>query len=116
VPGTTYLAEAVYPENRIVVRYGTAELVMLAAYLEDGSEMPFDALADTAGRLGWRIARRHAFASFSALVEHTRALPRSEEGYVIRFSDGLRLKLKGDEYRRIHALISRCTPLAMWED
>src|SRR5262245_6818820 len=32
--GTTYLAEAVYPENRIVVRYVEAELVMLAAYDE----------------------------------------------------------------------------------
>src|SRR5262249_61017019 len=60
-------------------------------------------------------ARRHPFGSFSDLVEHARGLPRSEEGFVIRFSDGLRLKLKGDEYKRIHALISRCTPLAMWE-
>ena len=29
--------------------------------------------------------------------------------------DGTRLKIKGDEYRRIHALISRVTPLAIWE-
>jgi RNA ligase len=25
------------------------------------------------------------------------------------------LKVKGSEYQRIHSLISRCTPLAMWE-
>jgi RNA ligase len=115
VPGATYLAEAVYPENRIVVRYSKPELVLLAAYLEDGTEVPFDALAETAAALGWRVARRHAFASFSALAEHARGLPKTEEGFVIRFVDGLRLKLKGDEYKRIHALISRCTPLAMWE-
>ena len=30
--GTTYLAEAVYAENRIVVRYDQDELVLLAAY------------------------------------------------------------------------------------
>src|SRR5262249_3683870 len=95
VPGATYLAEAVYPESRIVVRYDKPELILLGAYLEDGTEVPFDALADTAERLGWRIARRHAFASFSALAEHTRGLPKTEEGFVIRFSDGLRLKLKG---------------------
>jgi RNA ligase len=115
VPGATYLAEAVYPENRIVIRYGKPELVLLAAYLEDGTEVPFDALGETADALGWRVARRHAFDSFSALVEHARGLPKTEEGFVIRFIDGLRLKLKGDEYKRIHALISRCTPLAMWE-
>ena len=98
-----------------MVRYSKPELVLLAAYLEDGTEVPFDALTETAKALGWRAARRHAFESFSELVEHARGLPKTEEGFVIRFIDGLRLKLKGDEYRRIHALISRCTPLAMWE-
>jgi RNA ligase len=77
--------------------------------------VPFDGLGATADPLGWPVARRHAFASFSELVEHARGLPKTEEGFVIRFVDGLRLKLKGDEYKRIHALISRCTPLAMWE-
>ena len=115
VPGSTYLVEAVYPENRIVVRYDTAELVLLAAYREDGVEMNIDDLNVVAARLDWRIARRHAFTSFADLVEHAKLLPKTEEGFVIRFSDGLRLKVKGNEYQRIHALISRCTPLAMWE-
>ena len=115
VPGTTYLVEAVYPENRIVVRYDTAELVLLAAYREDGAELNVADLSEVAARLDWRVAKRHAFASFADLFEHAKLLPKSEEGFVIRFSDGLRLKVKGSEYQRIHALISRCTPLAMWE-
>ena len=115
VPGDTYLVEAVYPENRIVVRYDRAELVLLAAYREDGSEFTFDALQDMAEGAGLRASKRYPFASFSDLVEHSRLLPSTEEGFVIRFSDGLRLKLKGAEYRRIHALISGCTPLALWE-
>jgi RNA ligase len=114
-PETTYLIEAVYPENRIVVHYDRAEMVILSAYAADGSEVNFDALSALADRLGWRAANRYPFASFSELVEHARLLPATEEGFVIRFSDGLRLKLKGDEYRRIHSLISRCTPLAIWE-
>lgn len=115
VPGSTYLVEAVYPENRIVVHYDRPELVLLAGYREDGTELPFDALCGLADCAGWRAAKRHAFSSFADLINHARLLPATEEGFVIRFSDGLRLKLKGDEYRRIHALISRCTPLAMWE-
>jgi RNA ligase len=115
VPGTTYLTEAVYPENRIVVRYEAAELVLLAAYREDGSELHVDELSEVAAGLGWRIATRHAFTSFADLVEHARGLPKTEEGFVVRFNDGLRLKIKGSEYQRIHALISRCTPLALWE-
>ena len=49
------------------------------------------------------------------LMAHAKQLPRSQEGFVLRFANGLRLKVKGDEYKRIHALISRVTPLAMWE-
>jgi RNA ligase len=113
--GTTYLAEAVYPENRIVVHYAKAELVLLAAYRDDGHELTFDELNDVGSRVGWRVARRHAFSSMSDLIAHAKSLPATEEGFVIRFADGSRLKLKGDEYRRIHSLISRCTPLAMWE-
>lgn len=114
-PSNTYLAEAVYPENRIVVHYPKAELVLLSAYCSDGSEMSYADLADIGAKLGWRVAKRHDFTSFVDLIEHARALPATEEGFVIRFENGLRLKLKGDEYKRIHSLISRCTPLAMWE-
>jgi RNA ligase len=115
IPGTTYLVEAVYPENRIVVRYDIAEMVLLGAYRQDGSEMNVDDLGEVAAQLDWRVARRHAFNSFVDLVEQAKLLPKTEEGFVIRFSDGLRLKVKGSEYQRIHSLISRCTPLATWE-
>jgi putative RNA ligase len=91
------------------------ELVLLAAYREDGAEMDVNDLSQVASRLGWRVAKRHAFASFADLVEHAKLLPMTEEGFVIRFSDGHRLKVKGSEYQRIHSLISRCTPLAMWD-
>ncbi|WP_428394641.1 RNA ligase [Lichenicoccus sp.] len=114
-PGTTYLFEAVYPENRIVIRYAEPALVMLAAYDDEGRELTHDAVLATAASLGWRAARRQAFASMSAMASHAAMLGCHDEGFVIRFSNGLRLKLKGAEYRRIHALISRCTPLAMWE-
>lgn len=114
-PGVTYLAEAVYPENRIVVHYREAGLIMLAAYDAEGFELPHEAVEETAGHLGWRAARRTPFPSLAALIEHARALPAQEEGYVLRFADGTRLKAKGDAYRRIHALVSNCTPLALWE-
>lgn len=112
---TTYLAEAIYPENRIVVHYSETGLVLLGAYQGDGSELNFDELAQVADRLGWRTARRHAFAAVSELLAIAGELPASQEGFVIRFSNGLRLKVKGDEYCRIHRMVSRLTPLAMWE-
>nr|GFB62873.1 hypothetical protein [Tanacetum cinerariifolium] len=65
--------------------------------------------------LTWRLAERYHYDSFTALVAEAHRLPASREGFVIRFANGLRLKIKGAEYRRIHALISHCTPLALWD-
>jgi RNA ligase len=115
IPGTTYLAEAVYSENRIVVRYATDELVLLAAYDATGVELDYGELQQVAAAVGWRVAVRHAYADFAALIAQAATLPATAEGFVVRFSDGHRLKIKGAEYRRIHSLISRCTPLALWE-
>ncbi|WP_245449663.1 T4 RnlA family RNA ligase [Rhizobium leguminosarum] len=114
-PDTTYLFEAVYPENRIVVRYAEPAMVMLAAYHASGLEVTYDEVRTTSQALGWRAAERHEFGNMADMMLHTATLPRNNEGFVVRFTDGLRLKLKGSEYRRIHALISRCTPLALWE-
>jgi RNA ligase len=113
--GTTYLAEAIYAQNRIVVRYAEDAMVMLAAYDEAGAELSYASLCETADRLGWRMAKRHAYDSVLQLLLEAKDLPADEEGFVVRFNDGLRLKIKGAEYRRIHALISRITPLAMRE-
>ena len=115
IPGSTYLFEAIYPENRIVVRYAESALILLSAFDAAGRELHYDEVLATAGALGWRAARRRAFTTVSEMVSHAATLPRDDEGFVIRFENGLRLKLKGAEYRRIHALISRCTPLAICE-
>lgn len=107
--------EIVYPANRIVIPYDFEGLVLLSAYAEDGSELPRGALESAAAVTGMRITRTISCESFAALMEVTKALPSFEEGFVLRFSNGLRLKLKGDAYCRLHRLISHCTPLALWE-
>jgi RNA ligase len=112
---TTYLAEAIYPENQIVVAYQEVGLILLAAYDGAGIDLEYATIEATAGALRWRCARRHHFESAAQLVAHAANLPRSEEGFVVRFENGLRLKLKGAEYRRLHALISGITPLAIYD-
>ena len=114
-PGCTYLLEATYPENRIVVLYSRPALVFLAAYDAEGIEMDHAALTDLGAALGWPVAKRYSFASVADMIDRAALLPASEEGFVARWADGTRLKIKGAEYRRIHSLISRITPLAVWE-
>ena len=51
----------------------------------------------------------------NSILKKAETLDLSEEGYVIRFKSGIRLKIKGDEYVRVHKIISFATPLALWE-
>lgn len=110
----TFLAEAIYPENRIVINYGDrSELVLLGLIdIESGEELN----RVSALRNNWSIPKKHTPESFSKLLEETKALPGNQEGYVVRYASGNRIKIKGDEYCRIHRLISRVTPLALWEN
>lgn len=113
--GTTYLAEATYPENRIVVRHTEEALRLLAAYAADGTELAFADVIAAGTSIGLDTVARVAFATIPELLIRAKHLPKSSEGYVIRFSNSHRLKVKGDEYRRIHALISGLSPLSVWQ-
>jgi RNA ligase len=114
-PGTTYLFEAIYPQNRIVIQYGHTALVLLGAYAETGEEYPYDKLLTVGKALGWPVAKRYPVAAISDLLAQAKSLPANEEGWVLRFANGHRLKVKGEEYLRIHRMISRLTPLSVWE-
>jgi len=111
----TYLCEAIYPENRIVISYERSGLVLLAAYNGDGSEVSYGMLQGWGETLGWPVVQRHHYFTVSKLLAMTKTLPATQEGFVLRFRSGLRVKVKGDEYCRIHRLVSRVTPLAVWE-
>lgn len=119
VPGTTYCCEAIYPENRIVVSYAPEHtgLWLLAAYDSDGRELSYEELytVSAATRYKLRLVPRRPFVSIAELLERARTLPPDEEGWVLRFASGLRLKLKGDAYLAIHRAVSRLTPLTVWE-
>lgn len=119
VPGTTYLAEAIYPENRIVIQYPPEHegLWLLAAYDEGGRELSYEELNAVAAatRFRMKIVPRRAVASITELIERAKELPPTEEGWVLRFASGHRVKLKGDAYLAIHRAVSRLTPLSVWE-
>ena len=115
VPGVTYLVEIIYCQNRIVIPYDFEGLVLIGAYDEMGREFTREQLADAGARANLRLVESHAYASLDELLAICRSLPRDREGFVVRFRGGLRIKLKGEQYCRLHKLISRCTPLALWD-
>ena len=111
----TYLAEIVYPENKVVVSYDYEGLVLLAVYDSYGLEYTPDLLKSESQYLGLKMAKVYQFETLDEILALAKTLSHNEEGFVVKFGNGVRLKIKGDEYVRIHRLISRVTPLAVWE-
>ncbi|MFD5144463.1 RNA ligase [Streptomyces sp. NPDC058401] len=123
VPGTTYLAEILYPQNRIVVDYGDRrDLVLLAAYGADGAEVP---LAEASGH--WQdigsvvtvwpampLDELLALTGSSTLPGGAAATGTDAEGFVLRFASGVRAKAKIAEYVRLHKVLTGVTERDIW--
>lgn len=112
IPGHTYLFEIIYRDNKIVVPYDFEGLVLLAAYDDKGYEYDRTRLL---GCWDGRVATRIDGQSIDDLLAIAKTLPATSEGFVVRFASGRRIKIKGDEYVRVHRLVSRVTPLAVWD-
>ena len=106
----TYLFEVIYPENRIVVDYGSREDCVLLAVVnpQSGTELGLD---DVAADLT-KVRRLSADAD----VKQLRSIIRdTEEGYVVRFDNGFRVKVKGQRYMELHRLITGISSRSIWE-
>jgi hypothetical protein len=111
VPGYTYLFEIIYPENRIVVDYGKEErLVLLGVMNRRGEEFPYEEMVDE----GWDIVMKYKTwgEDWETLKKE---ISKNNEGYVIRFSGGMRMKIKGDEYVRLHRILTNFSTKDIWE-
>ncbi len=110
IPGFVYLFEIIYPENRIVVNYGTDErLVLLSIVNPEGKELDYDEIEID----GWDIVNRYdGIRDYSELKSK---ISQNDEGFVIRFRSGFRMKIKGDEYVRLHRILTGFSNITIWE-
>lgn len=120
----TAMFEIVYPRqhstgpgfNFSVIRYGVEELVLLGLRNRfTGEEMPWADVVALAARLGVRVPRVRTFASVQEAYAEAKRLPEDEEGFVLRFDGGLRVKMKGHAYLRLQARVWDITPKGILE-
>lgn len=114
--GWTPLVEIIYPENRILIDYGSEEkLVLLAArHIEEGRYMDRRSLDMYARRIGMQRPK-HEDATVNQLVERAASLPGDHEGWVISYPNGFRVKVKGARYLELARFKSNLNPLTIWE-
>lgn len=112
----TYLVEIIYPENKIVVNYGDEEKLTLLAIVDTNNqeEVRIHNYMAEAIAGGIPIVEQYDY-TIEEMLELQKTIPKDQEGFVIRFDSGLRIKIKGQEYFRIHKLISQMSPLSFWE-
>lgn len=109
--GVTVLFEIIYPENRIVVDYeGMDDLVLLGLIdIKTGVSVPMSFL-------WWDGPRADEF-NFESISEALQAPPRpNAEGYVVQFDDtGHRVKIKQEDYVRLHRIVTGWNERTIWE-
>ena len=107
-PRHTYLFEIIYPENRIVVNYkGDEDLYFLAAIdTATGKDVPvYTDSIPTAKRYD-------GITDFSKLLEMEE---ENKEGFVVLFKSGTRVKLKFEEYKRLHKILTGINERSIWD-
>lgn len=121
--GFTYLFEIIYPENRIVCQYDFEDLILLAVIdNKDGYEIRIHdnnihlegiRLKNLYNNLGFKIVKKYdGIRDYSELKSK---ISQNSEGFVIKFGSGFRMKIKGEEYVRLHRILTGFSNVDIWE-
>ena len=116
----TYLFEIIYEENRIVVKYSFEDLVLLGMIeTKTGYEVDLYGegndirLKNLISNIGIKVVRKYDGIKDYSLLKGM--IGDDEEGFVVQFSNGDRMKVKGEEYLRLHKIMTNVSTTAIWE-
>ena len=106
----TFCFEIIYPDNRIVLDYGTDEkLVLLGTFDKNGKDMDVELWS----QWGFDVVKKYdGINDYKQLKEMVK---NDQEGFVVKFSNGDRVKVKGVEYLRLHKIMTNVTTTGVWE-
>jgi len=104
-PGYTYISEWCAPDNRVVLKYDKPELRLIGVRMAPGYDAPYCEVAHWAHVLNLPVVPVLADCDLEALALR-RAMTTGVEGWVARWPDGFRVKIKTEDYLRLHRLIS----------
>ncbi len=114
LPYYTYLFEILYPENRIVVDYRGMEDIVLLTVIHTEAGKEYDINNPTWVKM-WPFPLVKHYDGITDIAELRKLEGDNQEGFVIRFESGLRLKLKFAEYVRLHRLLTQINARVIWD-
>lgn len=102
----TLLCEWCAPDNRVVLKYNTTDLVLIGArHVATGTDCHHRQLENIGTLALLNVVPIVTDTDLETLVSR-RALTTGVEGWVARWPDGYRVKVKTEDYLRLHRLIS----------
>lgn len=112
----TYMFEILYKSNRIVVDYGdTEDLVLLASIdTETGEEESYEEIVELYSN-EFTIVKKYDELSNVDLKSLHDLEENNREGFVIKYSNGFRVKVKFKEYVRLHRILTNVSSKSIWE-
>jgi len=110
-PNRTYLFEIIYPENRIVVDYKGLEDTVLLTVLDNDTGQDCPGLIKDWADNDYPVVQPCTFALFDDVLAHQ---DDEGEGYVVKFDNGLRVKVKFAEYLRLHSILTHVSARDIW--
>jgi len=116
----TYLFEIIYDDNRIVVKYDYEDLILLGMiHTKTGYEVDLYGegndvrLKNLITNLGFKVVKKYDGINDYSILKGM--IKDDEEGFVVKFSNGDRMKVKGEEYLRLHKIMTNVSTTAVWE-
>jgi len=111
----TYLFEIIYPENRIVIDYGDARKLILLSKIKTatGEECSYDYLLKKFSNY-FEIVKK-IDVKVNDLYELKKLEEENKEGFVVRFKNNFRVKVKFKEYVRLHGILTNVSNITIWE-
>lgn len=97
----TLLVEIIYPSNRVVVDYKGREQLVLLGVIDKGVDYHYKGVKDIGDMLQIPVAKQYDY-SLEDMIKMKKEISANEEGWIIRFNDDKRLKIKGDQYLNVH--------------
>jgi RNA ligase len=113
--GYTILFEVIYPENRIVCDYGDNESLVVLSMISNanGVELDYSSLKQICDVTGFPLVKRYdGITDYKTLKS---IIDKDQEGFVLRFRSGFRMKIKGEEYVRLHRILTGFSNISIWE-
>lgn len=103
----TLLFEIIYSGSKIVVDYqGREDLILLGVTDRyQMGDLPFWKVQHFASKFGFSTPAVWQIDSVEAALKAANDLDFNHEGWVLRFANGERFKVKGDQYKLVHRLI-----------